>query len=52
MSGWSGNELEDSDKFDGGGVAGDEPDAENLVHGDIEEEGGRVECCGADHSTD
>lgn len=28
---------------DRGGVEGDEPDAEELVHGDVEEEGGFIE---------
>lgn len=41
--GRGGHELEDADEGDGGGVAGDEPHAEDLAHGDVEREGRGVE---------
>ena len=33
-----GGEVQDGGQGDGGGVEGDEPDAEELVEGDVEDE--------------
>ena len=35
-------QVEDGDEGDGGGVEGNEPDAEGLEDGDVEDQGGRV----------
>ena len=39
-------EVQDGGEGDMGSVEGQELDAEDLVHGDVEEHGMFVECCG------